>query len=173
MFILNSSLTGLRPSVVCSNFMGGGVTAPSSGHIAVSLRPYIIFINNSHLLLIQLQTIFPPPLIPKIYALLLPPVHDFWGSFLPLLSHNKVKNWPCSDVLIHNFLMVGYIIPNFSQPLIHHHLTNVGVPPFYILGPRNQSINPPHHLIMQAPQRSQYEGCYNSHYIFLKFRLCN
>ena len=60
-----SPLTVLRPSIACSNRMGGGVSALISGHGEVRISHCIIFINNSHLLLLHLRIPPPPPSVPN------------------------------------------------------------------------------------------------------------
>ena len=87
----SSCLNSLRPSLLCSNLMSGGVPVPSSGHRAVRIFHYIIFRKTSFLFLLHLRLIHLPPLAPKPYALPLPPDHDLWGSWTPLLCQFNVK----------------------------------------------------------------------------------
>ena len=91
LYLLLVSLTGLRPSMTWSNIMGGGFTDLSSVHRKFRLRHYITFRNTRRLFLIHLQLVRPPPLIPKLYSLLLPRSHDFQGSWPPLFHRRNVK----------------------------------------------------------------------------------
>ena len=74
--------------------MGSDVTTSISDPRAVRLLQYIKFIKTRHLLLIHLWLVCPPPLIPELFALLLPPTHGWWRSYMPLLLHHNVKYWP-------------------------------------------------------------------------------
>ena len=142
------SLTLLCPSVTCSTFMGGGVPSPISGHRAVRLHQYIIFIKTRHLFLPHLQLARPPPLIPELYALMLPPAHNCWVAWPPLFCHLNVKNRPHSNILGHTVVTAGDVLPNHPQNHVCQCLTNGGVIPLSVLALRHPDRNPPRHPIM-------------------------
>ena len=89
--VSSSSLSVIRPYVACLYIMGDGVPSLISVHRSVMLCHYRIFRNTRRLLFIYIWLVYPPPLIPEPYALLVPPSHDCQGPWPPLLRHSNVK----------------------------------------------------------------------------------
>ena len=137
-------LTILRPSVACSNIMGGGVSSPSSVHRAVRICHYIMIRKTINLFPLHLRLICPPTLINKPYDLLLPPAHAPRGSWPHLLFHHNFKNRMCSNVMGHTIVMAGDVPPNFPHTHVHQHITNVYLPPLSVLEPWNLDRNLSH-----------------------------
>ena len=127
------------------------VPSLSSGNQAVRLRHYIMFRNTRFLFPLHLLLVCHPPFITKPYDSLLPPAHNFQGSWLPLLRYHNVKNRPCSNVLGRNVVTAGNVLPNFPQTQICQIIANGGVLLFSNMLLRHMDINLRHYLIMKSP----------------------
>ena len=119
-------LSGLCPSMACSNIMGGSVTTPRSGNIAFSLHNYMIVIKTRLLFPLHIQLFHTPPLIYEPYYLLFSPAYGRQEYWPPLLCHRKVKYLPPGNLLWHTDVLFGDILPNRLHPFVHYRLTNRG-----------------------------------------------